>query len=268
MNKQFRLLFIFFISVLFLTGCKMGEKKSRKSITKDGHVHINWALVSNMQGEGKDHYLGNLSIIADETAELAKSGWELHFSHAPCRLIDTTRLPEGIKIKHVNGDYFIISPTASFAGIKSDDTLNIEIYSPASSIKTTDAPGGFFFVYNAGKDDEKIVEPKYDVTPYALTAAHLHRHGKDVLPIPTSEYYYDLYSSMSVVDKEEVSQIIPVPHWHKFHEGSVHLDSQTGIYYDGDLAFEANYLATALGRVLESSLMPMKVLKMRHLLLI
>lgn len=215
------------------------NKSNSKS---DYKISISFELITNYYQDKSELY-SKLTITNIGKANIGNN-WIMYFNFSAGRDILQVQ-NENVKIEHINGDFYKMYPGDIFKTLKSKDSLVIPIIASNWITKETDFPSGFYFVFNSGLKDEKIIIPEFKTK--ALTKKEqINRTIDDLLEIPDAESRYvdniDLYR----LPKEMINKIIPVPMYQKSVMSRLILNKNFKIIYDQDLKFEAEYLNQAL----------------------
>ncbi len=215
------------------------NKSNSKS---DYKISISFELITNYYQDKSELY-SKLTIKNIGKANIGNN-WIMYFNFSAGRDILQVQ-NENVKIEHINGDFYKMYPGDIFKTLKSKDSLVIPIIASNWITKETDFPSGFYFVFNSGLKDEKIIIPEFKTK--ALTKKEqINRKIDDLLEIPDAESRYvdniDLYR----LPKEMINKIIPVPMYQKSVMSRLILNKNFKIIYDQDLKFEAEYLNQAL----------------------
>lgn len=215
------------------------NKSNSKS---DYKISISFELITNYYQDKSELY-SKLTIKNIGKSNIGNN-WIMYFNFSAGRDILQVQ-NENVKIEHINGDFYKMYPGDIFKTLKSKDSLVIPIIASNWITKETDFPSGFYFVFNSGLKDEKIIIPEFKTK--ALTKKEqINRTIDDLLEIPDAESRYvdniDLYR----LPKEMINKIIPVPIYQKSVMSRLILNKNFKIIYDQGLKFEAEYLNQAL----------------------
>mgnify|MGYP003683113219 FL=1 len=104
----------FLILSLLIFSCSKSGKPTAKSPTmrpSGADLAIEWGVITNDYGNGGT-FLAELAIINNSEHNLATSGWTMYFNYNACRAITYDSLPEFIEIKHINGDFYKMTPVS------------------------------------------------------------------------------------------------------------------------------------------------------------
>lgn len=204
-------------------------------------LRIEWQLITNNY-ENSDRFLSEIKII-NEGRETLQGNWELYFSFSPCRDITAGNIHQGLFLTHINGDLHKLETIEGYTPIEPGKSLNIKIISTEWAIKETDAPGGFYFIFD--KDDSNPYYPILTVLPFK-TGAELTRNQNDKEEIPTAASIYKENQKLTLLPESVLCPVTPTPAVLHRKDGFVKLSNATHIYYDPALENEAVLLLILL----------------------
>lgn len=219
------LLFIFTLSSL-LYSCSQSNQQQ--------DYRISWKIADNKLNPNQS--VSELVIANLRGRTLKNEGWTLYFNYI--RTIKPESVTGGVDVKHINGDFYKIAPTENFKAVVSGDSATISFAANGISIKESDAPSGFYFVF----DNQSISNVgSVDVTSIAVES--LYEQYKN-LSKPNSEYYFDKYDELTSLPKDSVSKITPKPKYITPMAGTFLLDKQVSIAAPKALQKEAKLLSS------------------------
>ncbi|MGH7577478.1 MAG: family 20 glycosylhydrolase, partial [Longimicrobiales bacterium] len=221
---------------MILLSTSFAVSKANAQSSPYGDIAVSFASVDNLQEPGF-RFLIALENQGDEA--LPPSGWELYFSMM--RMLDTAQVPAVVRVEHINGGFYRITPNTEFRALEPGGRLVLPLVGDAMAIKHGDAPRGFYFVVN----DERIPLGEVDVAPFVHDAQTL-RSAEDRLPVPTPASRYESDAVLSVLDGDAVTPITPTPVQYDPLEGTWALDARTVVEYEAGLEREARFLVDAL----------------------
>ncbi len=215
---------------LYLSSCDTnsggGEKKTYQ-------VDIEWELESiNLAAPAYSEV--SLTIINSESFDLGAGDWELHYNQMEGYAQDGSLSPE-FNIRHITGDYFVLSPTDLFMGISRGASHTFRYRLNFVVPRISFAPDGFFLVYQGvAKPLNNVVIKGFDnKTLQALQPADAMSH-------------YISNEQLAILPAAEVQTVFPSPVKQQYSkEPALGLGSVT-LSYTPDLEFEATVLQSAL----------------------
>lgn len=159
---------------------------------------VEWRFGKNNY-DGKGNFLATLTFTSD--SEMPATGWQIFFNlryHG----YDLSTNTNGLTISHVNGELFVITPTAEFTPATS---FSMEFTGGRRIANFQDVPSGFFFV---GEDDKAIAILMMVATPENIDLPKVSEESTDTVAwgfpvLPTPAEYGQLYSEVAI-DKKTV----------------------------------------------------------------
>jgi hexosaminidase len=203
-------------------------------------IAVSWAAVDNI------HHAGFRFLITLEnggTAPLPASGWDLYFNMM--RGLNTEDVPPAVRLEHINGDFYRITPTPEFQPLQPGDRLVLPLSGAAMAIARGDAARGFYFVVNG----QPIALGPVTVAPFVHPAQTMRSPG-DRLRVPTAASRHEANRALSILDHARIMPIMPTPLEYERGRGSWTLDGSAVVRHGPGLGAEAAYLADALEPVL------------------
>ena len=204
-------------------------------------VAVRWGVVTNYL-DGR--FRSVLTLANEGDVALGRDGWALYFNFA--RTIRPESLPPGVRVERINGPFWKLTPTDQFSPLPPGKARRIPFEAGAWAIKESDAPAGFYFVFE-GESPAEV--GSVTVEPFTAERQTDRRKGDDV-PVPTPQRRYRANAHLEKQSEAQVGRITPRPVSVEEHAGVVTLDRQLTIRHGDELASEANYLAEALAPVL------------------
>lgn len=231
--KQLRIL-SFLLLVCMLASCSQQRPKG-------SDISLTWGLVGNYY-EG-DLFLSQLQLKNNGTAALENKNWSLYFNF--CRKYNQDKLPKGITIEHVNGDLFVLKPTADFKALQPGDSVKFDLYGGYWTLNESDAPAGFFFVFDNGKGETTVEEAgTLTVLPF-LTEKQLNRTANDKVVCENETVRFERDSALSVLPASAICPITPTPLSYTLGKDSLLIDASFVIAADPAFSASAEFLQLA-----------------------
>ncbi|MFT4536945.1 MAG: hexosaminidase [Saprospiraceae bacterium] len=208
-------------------------------------MHFN--VITNVL-DGKDQFQAEL-LITNESTFTLKDNWSIYFNFL--RSIIPLSVSDGFQIRHINGDYFCIEPTADFTPLLSKSKVTIGFIGSFWAIKKIDAPVGFYIVYKDEAGNELSPEsiPSLSIGDFTHPK-QVTRSANDLVQIPTSESRYEKSREVFLLPKESLTPIMPSPAFYEGKQGIFPIKSTAIIAYQVELYSEALHLSKFLGRYL------------------
>ena len=235
--------YCYFLLVLSFFSCRQDKPTI---LTNTATVSLNWHLIENgLNEKNVQRQLAEFTIKNTSTKALANN-WAIYFNQNNEPIRDSL-VHNGIKIKHINGDFYQISPTTSYKNIAAGESLVVQYEGNNWSIKNSDAPAGVYMTFKNkdGIEQSPILLENYTSTPF-ISTKQLNRNKADSFPIPTPAYRFTANQQLTALSKEEILPILPSPKKAMLQAGSVALTSQFTLCYAANLQQERNYLLKTL----------------------
>lgn len=236
------LLFLIIAGMLGLYSC-ISEKQSSNLRISSSPVEIEWQLISNFEPD--NNLRAALTLINSGDKPIPAEGWALYFNSI--RILNTDSFPAEFKVSHIGGYFFKLEPTEHFEPIEAGERLDIEYLARYFAIKKSDAPEGFYFVFDDGS-----IETVETVTVAPMDGPEqANRSPNDNIPVPTPEFTYEENERLEQLHPSEIIKVTPTPAGLTSGEGSFSFQDRAQIYYHPSFEKEAGFLATSLREQLE-----------------
>ncbi|MFC6101103.1 family 20 glycosylhydrolase [Olivibacter domesticus] len=212
--------------------CLMACSGKREGNNVTAPITLKWRVSDHSQQHANES-LSTLTLLNTTEEALPKNGWKLYFN------IGNIKIAEGdsshLHTRHVNGDFFLLEPDSSFAGLNVGDSLKVNVTSRRFK-NLTDFPNGFYIVLES--DSSKGISIPFSID----TPAYVRQHEEML-----NAKIYDQNTRISAVDSNQIPPLFPTPKYYKRNEGVFKLNAQTTISADTAFLAEAKYLAKTLG---------------------
>lgn len=109
-------------------------------------LKLTWQNIGN-HVDG-DNFECELTLTNHSATALSGNDWAIYFSF--CRKVHPDSVTGGVGIKHINGDLWQLTPTADFGTLEPGASRKITYRGMFWVIQNTDAPLGFYIVYDDG----------------------------------------------------------------------------------------------------------------------
>lgn len=206
---------------------------------------IQWEVVENNY-KGKTEFLSAFTI-SNRNGNFPSTGWSLFFNFP--RMIHSASVTGGMKIQHINGDFYQLSPTAAFKGLRANESVRVAFVAGAWAISISDAPAGLYLVWDAVPEKGHIVS-NYTVQPTTQPKQYL-RYATDKMELVTAQKVYEQNKSIVDIPATKLTKIFPAPVSYKETVDSFTLTSNFSIITEkkDNLQHEADYLESELKKV-------------------
>lgn len=218
-----------------IQGCTPAEPNQQLS---ESPIEISWELLSNIEPENKFSAVLTFTNTSDKS--FPPSGWTLYFNSI--RPLDAQSFLPEFELVHLNGDFFKLIPTATFEAIESGKTYQKSYLSGFHAIKKSDAPQGFYFVFDDGHIE---TVPEMAITPFTKKE-QVNRSETDLINVPSSQSIYTENESQTLLLPETISPITPLPKEYSAQDGYFTLDEQLSLYAGEGLQNEMELLSDFL----------------------
>jgi len=229
--------FVSLISLLFAVLLSNAQQTQMTNYNL-ANLAIQWEVVENNH-KGKTEFLSAFTIT-NKTGVFPASGWSLFFNFP--RMIHSASVTGGMKIQHINGDFYQLSPAAAFKGLKANESVRVEFVAGAWAISISDAPAGLYIVWDAAPEKGHVVS-NYSVQPTTQPKQYL-RYATDKMELVTAQKVYEQNKNVVDIPAAGLTKIFPVPASYKEMNGSFTLTGNFNIVAEkkDDLQHEADYL--------------------------
>ncbi len=210
-----------------------------------GQISLHFEVEENFAAGG---FRAALTLTNHRATELAGEGWELYFNSVRTFVADN--LPAGIALTRVNGDFFRLEPTAELEPLAPGANRRIVLEGKDFLVRETDAPSGFYFVFDGPDGRPQDGEPAaVTVAPFD-TPEKTRRTAADRMTVPSPASRYEQNRALARLAAEDVGLILPSSVRLLKGAGSLTLDRTWGLQAGAGLEREAAFLAAALEPVL------------------
>ncbi|MCX2450984.1 carbohydate-binding domain-containing protein [Pedobacter sp. PLR] len=217
----------------------------QKDVVNAKNIAINWQIIENNHA-GAGQFLSVLNIQNTSPIPLANKNWKLYFNFAR-RIIAKTVSGE-VDLVHVNGDLYYFHPTAKFVPISNGASVNIEFASSDWAVNYTDAPEGFYLIYD---NNPKKPIPITNVKAIPSTSpAQFARNKQDRVPAITPQLIYEENKNIVNLPEKELQKVFPTPVAYEKKSGAFILDGAVKITADPLFAVESIFLKEKLALLL------------------
>ncbi|TKB99200.1 family 20 glycosylhydrolase [Pedobacter cryophilus] len=210
-----------------------------KRVTNNSQLSISWQPIENNY-LGKEQALSVFEITNNGNTVLPANGWKLYFNFV--RIITPKTEGDKLNVKHLNGDLFFISPAKNFTFLKPGESIRFEIISNSWLVNQSDAPQGFYVVWDNPEKNIELVNQVKILPP--LDQRKFYRFGGDKETTP--EMLYDQNKMIIDIPESKLTKIFPSPSVYKELQGLFIINSKTNIVYDEEFEKEAMLLGSTL----------------------
>jgi hexosaminidase len=236
--------YIILLFVVSISSCKQQDEK----ITADD-LAIRWTMGENNY-QGKGGFSSAFTLLNKGQSILPSSGWNIYFNFV--RFIKPESVTGNVKIRHINGDFYVLSPADNFK-LAPNDSIKLEFVSSDWAISETDGPAGLYLVREDSKGNEEKPEiiQDYAIRPF-VNDHQSKRADNDLVLVANAAVLYEKYNTTKFLPADKIQSLVPMPVSFNKGAGSVSL-SGFEINASSDLEKEKQFLNTTLTNLLETS---------------
>ena len=214
----------------------------KKDVFMPENLKIDWQLVTNNY-KGKEQYLATFTLTnTDKKNALPASGWTIYYNAN--RDVVKKDIGYGLETFRVHGDLFYLKPTAAFKGLKPNESIVLECIGGAWAFNISDAPSGYYFVWDATPSVSQAItkvlaRPPTDLNKFNRTA---NQKNDQITP----EMVFEQNKTIVDIPEKQLPKIFPTPVIYNVQEGNFTINALTTIASDPVFEKEAQYLADEL----------------------
>jgi hexosaminidase len=232
---------------LLITGFVHAQQSSVGNYNLN-NLSIRWEVIENHH-KGKTEFLSAFTLT-NKSSEFPSKGWSIFFNFP--RMINAASVTVGTKIDHINGDFYRLSPTEKFQGLKANQSVRIEFVAGAWAVSISDAPAGLYLVWD-NVPDKGIALNNYTVAPTTQPKQYL-RYATDKKEPVTPQKIFEQNKNTIDIPANDLVKVFPTPVSYKETGSHFILDNGYKIIADkkDGLQNEVTYLDAALKSLLVS----------------
>jgi len=207
------------------------------------NIKIDWQLVSNNY-QGEDQFLATYRLTnANKDAPLPAAGWTIYFNQT--REVVKKAVGYGMEIEQIQGDLYRLYPTAAFKGLNPGESIVLECISGAWVFNISDAPAGFYLVWDAAPATiyaitKVTASPPSDFEKFKRSAL---QKNDQITP----EMVFEQNKNIADIPNSQLPKIFPSPVSCTEKTGNFSINAATTIAADPFFEKEAAWLVTELG---------------------
>ncbi|MDB4925289.1 family 20 glycosylhydrolase [Mucilaginibacter sp.] len=216
-------------------------------------LRLKWGVIENNYGN-KPQSLSELTLITRHQFTLPAKGWKLYFNFGAQVVPHSST--GNVSITPVNGDLFYLSPTADFKGINKNDSLKIQFVASDWLINKTDAPRGFYLIWDNAPTRYYVVKPV--ILKPSTGAGQFSRSPLDKIEVSTPQLVFEQNKTIPHIPADSLVKIFPTPQTYQLTAVKFKLDRGVKVIADAWFKAEALYLKKELARLLLPAVTPSK----------
>ncbi len=237
------------LTIIILSCISLPLLAQKKGLFDPAALTLEWELIQN-QYQGKSLALSKLRLINQGKQALPNTGWALYFNFVRPVKPEYSR-PFGLEVEHLSGDWFRCKPLPGFPGVQAGRKYEIDLVADLWLLNKTDAPNGFYVVFDAQPEKGYALAPVKVVSP--AHAERLLRGPEDKAPPATPQWVFSQNASTPDLPLDSLRPIFPTPAWFEYQKGAYLLKSNVVINADSAFQQEAEWLVKALSPLLDKS---------------
>ncbi|MBC9930287.1 family 20 glycosylhydrolase [Chitinophaga qingshengii] len=202
-------------------------------------LEISWHVYQNNY-LGKDQTLFSMGIRNNGKTTFPNKGWKIYFNHG--KRWSTVEGTTQLKINHVNGGLYYISPGKDVGTLRPGENLEQSFVSNSWVVNKSDAPQGFYLVWDTAAG---IGIPLRDVKISIPEDMHQMDRFKGDRELSSAQRY--LLNERGKTQQREQPEIFPTPLVYKETPGYFKLDAAVDLVTDHAFDAEVQLFADELG---------------------
>jgi hexosaminidase len=188
---MYRFLIFPFIIMMLLSCAKVEEM---------AQIGLTWELIRNTN-EG---FEAAFEIENTSGKDLTSKNWKLFYSQITGSP-DVGSFPPEFTVRRITGDFWELSPTKSFKGIKTGEKIKVNYKGSGFINKESWGPLGAYFVVNGIPKSANYKVKSFD------KPEQINRGKNDLVPIPTPEWQFVQNEVLKDIPASELPPILPAP---------------------------------------------------------
>lgn len=242
-----RTLYLFLFAFLPISLLSLASPLCSPAQTKQlDAVQVKWEILENNY-QGTTQTLSVLTLSVTNSWKLPATGWRIYFNFA--RPIKKQEITGGLKIVHINGDFFYMEPQADFKGLKAGESVQTAFVSGDWVVNRTDSPSGFYLVWDSKPDQYEVLN-KVSSVP-STKAKQVQRITSDRISFQTPAMTYA--ANRSIKDLQPPVKIFPTPSKYQEKEGAFRLTGVSEVRANAAFAKEATQLKQFISGLLTTT---------------
>jgi hexosaminidase len=228
--------------VVFVVANTFSQQKQTNPVLSN--LHIKWEVIENSYNN-KPQCLTTLTFSTYQQFALPAKGWKIYFNFMEPVL---QTINTDVSITHINGDLFCLSPTNSFKGIGKNDSLKVEFIAANWLINSTDAPQGFYLVWDKAPAQGYAINNIF-LKP-STEAKQFLRTPQDKIEAATAQSIYEQNKDIRDIPADSLIKIFPTPENYRQTTARFILNGGVNIVADAAFNRESIYLKKELTKLL------------------
>ncbi|QMU26754.1 family 20 glycosylhydrolase [Adhaeribacter radiodurans] len=205
---------------------------------------VSWEVNENNY-QNKAQFLSTIILNNGAPQALPTSGWKIYFNYN--RSIISGSVRGAVTLQHLNGDLFQITPKADFKRMSSGAIARISFVTTGAALNITDAPSGFYLVWDKSPNQGLALSPVKVKVPTATKPSTV--PGSPAITLINPEALYQQNKPTPDIAAEKLPKIFPTPANYRETEASFALTADIPIITATDYYPEAEMLAEDLAAI-------------------
>lgn len=229
---------IFYSYLLLMLFFGTASHAAQQQYSTPDQLEVYWHVYENHY-LGKDQTLFSIGIRNHARQPFPKTGWKIYFNLG--RRVNTVSGAEKLKVTHVNGGLYYISPGKDLNAVSNGESFDQQFISNSWVVNSSDAPQGFYLVWDSAPGtgiplkDVKISSPK--------DQRKMDRFAGDK---ELSQEQHYLLNERGKIENSSPAKIFPSPLSYTETPGYFKLDHTVILVSDPEFSNEAQLFADEL----------------------
>ncbi|MCC6461532.1 MAG: carbohydate-binding domain-containing protein, partial [Saprospiraceae bacterium] len=229
------------LAFLFLLPASTLLNAQTAPLFQAAELRVEWELLQN-QYQGKSQTLSKLRLHNSGKTRIPAKGWSLYFNFVRPILPESSRA-QGFSVEQLSGDWFRMQALDNFSSIAPGAKLELDWVSEAWLINRTDAPIGFYVVFDSNPEKGYPLEPVTIVPP---ARPDLMRRSAEDQKLPaTAVELFQKNESTTDIPAANLPPIFPTPVSLDKQAGADIIEGNTPISAEPEFLREAELLAAS-----------------------
>ncbi len=204
-------------------------------------ISLRWQVIETPLKE-REGFHASLTITNHSRKPLPSKDWSLYFN---CPRQIKAIAKGNLSLDHINGDLYRITPERDFIPISGGESVRIEWAMSGFNLNLTDAPKGFYWVWDDKPDVGITVEDILIVPPAQFPLPDASSTDKSTF-IDQNERTFRENEMVLDIGEEAIVKIFPTPFAYEERSGFFMITESTWIETDPEFEEVGQYLAEEL----------------------
>ncbi len=218
--------------------------QTNNSAFNSNDLSLQWEVVENNY-KGKREFLSAFTLTNGSKQQFSSKGWSIYFNFP--RIINAASVTGNVRIEHINGDFYKLSPETDFKPLLPRQSVRINFIAGAWGVSISDAPAGIYIVWD-NAPEKGFVLNNYVVKP-STQHKQFQRYAGDKMEVITPQKVYEQNKSITDIAAADLTKVFPTPASYVEANGIFILDHSVSILTT-NFPVEKEYLASELKNLL------------------